>query len=106
MPISKAVIAFPNDEHPGDAPIVPLVVAIDRDGIHRTLFPAERRRALNRSSSRHTDRAAGQRISVMQMRVEAEVRFQAVNYRKEVPGHRHPLCDALIPGTIAQDTPD
>ena len=59
MPISKAVIAFPNDKHPGNAPIVPLVITIDRDGIHRTLFPAERRRAPSRSSGGNTDRAAG-----------------------------------------------
>jgi hypothetical protein len=42
----------------------------------------------------------------MQMRVEPEVGFQAMNYREEVPGHRHRLCDALIPGAIAQDFPD
>jgi hypothetical protein len=42
----------------------------------------------------------------MQMRVEPEVSFQAMNYRKEVPGHRHRLCDALIAGAIAQDFPD
>ena len=42
----------------------------------------------------------------MQMGVEPEVGFHAMNDRKEVPGHRHRLGDALIPGAIAQDLPD
>src|ERR1044072_8581722 len=49
LPVAQAVVAFPGDEHPGNAPIVPLVVTIDRDGIHRTLFPAERRPATGAS---------------------------------------------------------
>src|SRR6266487_1535543 len=94
--IPPAIKAFEFVTNSADAPVVPLGQLVVLECIERAHLEGKRRLADFRAARRYVDRAALERVAIMQMLGKIETAFHIMNNSDHVPRHSRLSSDRRV----------